>query len=90
MPLLAKPSYHFAQDVRTVLEYPNLAYLAAAAAAALGNRNANHRTFQSDVCDIVNQARPPCLRLCAGNSEQPSTLCMPRTGRRSLSEHRVQ
>jgi hypothetical protein len=39
MPLLAKPSYHFAQDVRTVLEYANLAYLAAA--AALGNRNAN-------------------------------------------------
>ena len=89
MPLLAKPSHHFAQDVRTVLEYANLAYLAAA--AALGNRHANRRFvhIQSDVCDIVYQARPPCLRLCAGNPAQPSTLCMPMTGRRSPSEHRV-
>ena len=33
--------------------------------------------------------RSPCRRLCAGHPAQPSTLCMPRTGRRSLSEHRV-
>jgi Rhodopirellula transposase DDE domain len=36
-------------------------------------------------CDIFHQARPPCLRLCAGNPAQPSTCCMPTTGRRSLS-----
>jgi hypothetical protein len=29
------------------------------------------------------------MRLCAGHPAQPSTVCMPRTGRRSLSGHRV-
>ena len=75
--------------LRAVLEYANLSYLPTA--AALGSRHANGRLvhIQSNVCDIVHQARPPCLRLCAGNPAQPSTLCMPRTGRRSLSERRV-
>src|ERR1700738_4586749 len=69
-PILAKPSNHFAQDVGAVLEYANLSYLPTA--AAFGNRHANRRLvhIQSNVCDIVHQARPPCLRLCAGN---PST-----------------
>src|SRR4029077_13429655 len=73
-PMLAKPSNHFAQDDGAVLEYANLSYLPTA--AALGNRHANRRLvhIQSDVCDIVHQARPPCLRLCAGNPAQPWTL----------------
>jgi hypothetical protein len=56
--MLGHPLF-FAQDVGAVLEYANLAYLAAA--AALGNRHANRRFvhIQSDVCDIVHQARPP-------------------------------
>src|SRR4029077_16276468 len=79
-PMLAKPIHHFAQDVGAVLEYANLSNLPTA--AALCNRHANRRLghIQSDVCDIVQQTRPPCLRLCAGNPAQPSTLCMPRNG----------
>src|SRR5665213_1254348 len=55
---LAEPSHHLAQDLRAVLEYPDLPYLTTA--AALRHRRANRRLVhvQSHVCDIVHQARP--------------------------------
>jgi hypothetical protein len=45
---------------------------------AYGHRRLVH--IQSDVCDIVHSARPPCMRLCAGHPAQPSALCMPSGG----------
>jgi hypothetical protein len=43
--------------------------------------------IQANKRDIVHQVWPPCMRLCAGHSAQPSTLYMMRAGRRSLSGH---
>src|SRR5229473_6587053 len=76
----AEPCCHFAQDLGAVLENPDLPYLATA--SALGDRHAHRRLVdvQSDICDIVHSARPPCMRLNAGHPAQPSTLCMPRDG----------
>src|SRR3954469_19000051 len=84
-----EPQHQLAQDLGTVLENPELSYFAAA--LTLRYRNTYRRLVhvQSDKNDIVHQARPPCMRLCAGHPAHPSTVCMPRTGRRSLSGHRV-
>src|SRR3954466_464978 len=84
-----EPRYYLVQDLGTVLENPELSYFAAA--VTLRYRNTYRRLVhvQSDKSGIVHQARPPCMRLCAGHPAQPSTVCMPRTGRRSLSGHRV-
>src|SRR5262249_12367323 len=83
------PRRQLAQDLGTVLENPELSYFAPA--ATLSYRNTYRRLVhvQSDKNDIVHQARPPCMRLCADHPAQPSTVYMPRTGRRSLSGHRV-
>src|SRR3954454_8805394 len=87
--IFTEPRYHLVQDLGTVLENPELSYFAAS--ATLRYRNTYRRLVhvQSDKSDIVHQARPPCMRLCADHPAQPSTACMPRTGRRSLSGHRV-
>src|SRR5207342_1476829 len=86
---LTEPRHHLVQDLGTVLENPELSYVAPS--TTLRYRNTYRRLVhvQSDKNDIVHQARPPCMRLCAGHPAQPSTVCMPRTGRRSLSGHRV-
>jgi hypothetical protein len=49
-------------------------------AATLGKRDAERRLvhIQSDVGDSIHQARLPCMGLCAGHPEQPSTFCMSR------------
>ena len=84
-----EPRHHLVQDLGTVLENPELSYVAPS--TTLRYRNTYRRLVhvQSDKNDIVHQARPPCMRLSAGHPAQPSTVCMPRTGRRSLSGHRV-
>ena len=55
---LVEPGRQFAQDVRAVLENPDLPNLAAA--PALGNCYANRRFvhIQPDIRDIVHSARP--------------------------------
>src|SRR6476660_5668820 len=84
-----EPRHHLTQDLARVLENSELSYVAAS--ATLRYRNTYRRLVhvQSDKSDIVHQVRPPCMRLCAGDPAQPSTVCMPRSGRRSLSGHRV-
>lgn len=66
----------------------DLPHFAGPSALRYGDADARFVNVQSDVCDIVHQARPPCMRLCAGHPAESSTLCMKRTGRRLLSEHR--
>jgi len=75
--------------VKRLLEHTELPYLPTA--TVLGHRHANRRLVhvQSDVCDIVHQARPPCMRLRAGHPAQPSTFVCRGRARRSLSEHGV-
>src|SRR5437868_13345077 len=86
---LTQPRHHLPQDLGAVLENPELSYFTAA--RTLRYRNTYRRLVhvQSDKSDIVHQARPLCMRLCAGHPAHPSTVCMPRTGRRPLRVHRV-
>src|SRR4051794_5020885 len=84
-----EPRRQLAQDLGTVLENPELSYFTAAATLRYRNTYRGLVHVQSNKSDIVHQARPPCMRLCAGHPAQPSTVCMPRTGRRSLSGHRA-
>src|SRR6266403_3685784 len=79
-PRFAQPRRQLRQNLRTVLENPELADLAAA--ATLRNRHSDRRLvhIQSDISDSLHQARLPCMRLCAGHPAQPSTFCMPRGG----------
>jgi hypothetical protein len=58
MAALAEPRHHSAQDVWAVLEYANLPDLSIP--AALGHRHADRRLvhIQSDISDIIHQARP--------------------------------
>ena len=85
----AEPSDHSAQNLRSVLKYTDLSHLAVTAALSHGHAYRRLVHIQANKGDIVHLARPPCMRLCAGHSAQPSTLYMPRAGRRSLSGHRV-
>ena len=64
----AQPRCQLHQNLRTVLENPDLADLAAP--TALGKRNTDRRLvhIQSHVSDSIHQARLPCIRLCAGQS----------------------
>jgi hypothetical protein len=80
LPAFAQPCREFAQDFRAVLENPDLPYLATA--PAFGHCYANRRPvhIQPDIGDIINQARPPCMRLCADHPAQPSIFCMSRDG----------
>src|SRR5260370_40772790 len=76
----AQPRCQLDQKLGTVLENPDLADLAAA--AALGNSYTDRRLvhIQSDIGGSIHQARLPCMRLCAGHPAQPSTFCMSRDG----------
>ena len=79
-PPSTQPRHQLRENLRTVLETPDLADLTAAAAFGNGDRDRRLMHIQSDVGDSIHQARLPCMTLCGGRSGITLDICMLRGG----------